>query len=93
MTPEVRVVDPFPADDPLAYDELSSSWLVMRALLAVLADTGAQVSFPAQLFPGWMEAQIAAGWRLDVRRELAPQDVVVMSAQWRDAPARPGEGS
>lgn len=90
------LVDPFPADDPLAYDELTPEWQVMRMLLAVLADTGAVVQLPVDLAPSFVPLSVAAGWRLrpDIRPAadgphlLADAGKVRLSATWVAPPDR-----
>lgn len=89
-------VDPFPADDPLCYEELSPEAAAMRVLLAVLADTGATVLYPPEFAPNCVPLMIAAGWRLrpEIRpaRELpcllADVDKVRLSATWVAPPDR-----
>lgn len=93
-TPQRRVVRPFPDDDPLCYEELTGEGLALRALLAVLADTGAAVEFPPGLLPHPTGLLMAEGWRLRHTQDpgSAPGTVVV-AAQWVDLPefARPPE--
>jgi hypothetical protein len=90
--PHRRTVRPFPDDDPLSYGELTREMRALRALLAVLADTGAAVAFPGLLSPGYVPVEVAAGWRLDARFNADPDDAnsVVLSATWMDAPLPPG---
>lgn len=58
-------VDPCPPEEPLAWDELDPQSAALRTLLAVLADTGAVVTFPVT---GWLPEPIplavACGWML-----------------------------
>lgn len=87
------VARPFPDDDLLTYEELTPEWRALRALLGVLADTGAAVAFPPALCPDRIALEVASGWRLrwEVGSELGKPDVL-LSARWVPAP-QPGEGS
>ena len=79
------VVHPFPDDEPLSYPELPPEGRALRALLAVLADTGAEVVFPAALAPSSVSVLVAAGWRLlpALRGEPdATGEVVHLTAEW-----------
>lgn len=58
------VVRPFGRDDLLAYDELDPECRALRALMAVMADTGATVLFPVDLVPSYKAVAIASGWTL-----------------------------
>lgn len=64
VRPVRNLVRPFTADDPLCFPELPPDQLALRALLAVLADTGATVEFPAHLYPGYVPVEVASGWTL-----------------------------
>lgn len=67
-------VQPFTADDPLCYPELTPEQCALRVLLAVLADTGTAVLYPADdLLPDYVQVQIAAGWTLTPRLHPGPQ--------------------
>ncbi len=84
-----HAVDPFPQDDPLCYEELSEEMRALRALLAVLADTGATVLYPPHLAPSSVPLWVAAGWRLQV--EVRPaRDLPHLEAheQWARLSAR-----
>jgi hypothetical protein len=90
------VVNPFPGDDLLVYQELTPEWRALRALLAVLADTGAAVEFPVELAPGHVPVEVAVGWRMRSWWEADPdRGTVLLRAQWVAAPEIPeptGEG-
>lgn len=82
------VVDPFPADDPLAYDELTPTWMAWRAALAALATTGAALDMPANLCPPFHDLEIAAGWRLRWTYQPDPdRKIITITATWADAQA------
>jgi hypothetical protein len=85
-------VDPFPDGDPLTYEELPHDQIALRALLAVLADTGAAVRFPEHLKPSPLALSIPSGWRLQWEMRLveaadfleAARPVAELSARWVD---------
>ena len=92
----MRIVDPFPPDDPLDYAELSPEQQSIRVLLAVIADLGVSVMFPEGMTPSFIPLRVAEGWRL--RAELTPMsdgphlsvhaDRVRLSAHWVAPPDR-----
>lgn len=82
MTADPRrpLVRPFSDEDPLTYEELSGEGLALRALLAVLADTGAAVMFPTHLVPAYVmltAAEVVAGWTLRPDLRLANGECVL----------------
>jgi hypothetical protein len=92
------VVNPFPVDDPLVYEELSPQQVALRALLAVLADTGAEVLLPAELL-GMdgvsVNLHVACGWRIEARMRVEEpvhdffeptRRTVRIGASWREVP-------
>lgn len=59
-----RIVRPYTDADHLTYSELSPECSALRALMMVLAETGASVAFPEGQAPGFVEVMVAAGWTL-----------------------------
>lgn len=61
-------INPFGPNDLLVYDELSTDQIAWRALLAVLAATGATVSIPVELMPpaSWLIPMVS-GWTLQAQ--------------------------
>jgi hypothetical protein len=89
--PAPRPVEPFPPDDPLAYNELTPEMLAWRVALAALADSGGVAAIPVDLMPSYVPIEVAAGWRLRLRVDAdAERRMVLLSAQWADWP-RPGD--
>lgn len=85
---ERTVVEAFPDDDPLVYGELTAEQAALRMLLAVLAETGAVVVFPAGLAPSCVPLWVASGWRLEPTVIPPGPDVVAgLTARWAPPPA------
>lgn len=81
--PQIPPVDPFALGDPLCYPELTPEQSAIRALLAVLADTGRSVVFPRELAPSELAMHIAGGWTLIPGYAPGPTNDTLVLAAWR----------